>query len=168
MLAFWRKQFLLIFLLLALAPNLVHAKSSGWSWGVAYHNPPNSTLGLNFMYAWTNWAMEAGIGYINSTDSEAQSATGASPNTSTTKDFELSVGGDMNLKYLFGSGPFRPFLQGGSYLGASVKAGNATGAAASIAGGFVGAGFYVMNSNFDFYLGYLSAAKGSWQFGFNF
>ena len=151
----------ILFGVLMLLPSSFALASSGWSWGVGYHNPPNATIGLNFMHLWSNWAFEVGIGYINSTDNENSS-------DSDSKNLNLSLAGDINLKYLFGSGAFRPYLQGGTYAGMAAKAGNSSGASASLNNGFAGAGFFIMSSSFDFYISYVTAGNGSLQLGFNF
>jgi hypothetical protein len=155
-----------IFCLLARI-DLASAGSSGWSWGVGYHNPPNATIGLNFMHLWSNWAFELGVGYINSTESSSNNSSNDTSN-SENKTVNLAVAGDMNLKYLFSSGTFRPYLQGGTYVGAAAAAGDQSGASASVGGGFAGAGFFIMGSSVDFYVSYITAGNGSFQFGFNF
>lgn len=145
---------------------LAHASaSSGWSWGIGYHNPPNATIGLNFMHLWSNWAFEVGLGYINSTESNSSNSTNSSSNN---KNLNLAIAGDMNLKYLFGSGGFRPYLQGGTYAGVAAQTGNSSGASASLSSGFAGLGFFIMASSFDFYISYVTAGNGSLQLGFNF
>lgn len=151
------------FSLLTLLPSSFALASSGWSWGVGYHNPPNATIGLNFMHLWSNWAFEAGLGYINSTESNNSSAS-----NSNSKNVNLALAGDINLKYLFGSGSFRPYLQGGTYAGMAAQAGNSSGASASLSNGFAGAGFFIMAGSFDFYISYVTAGNGSLQLGFNF
>lgn len=138
--------------------------SSGWSWGVGYHNPPNATLGLNFMHLWTNWAFEVGLGYINSTESNSSNTKA----NSSSNNVNLAVGGDLNFKYLFSSGTFRPYLQGGTYLGLAAQSGDNSGAGASVGGGFGGAGFFIMTNSVDFYISYITAGNGSLQFGINF
>lgn len=158
------KQKVVVGLLLSFlmfAPSSFAMASSGWSWGVGYHNPPNATIGLNFMHLWSNWAFELGIGYVNSTESSNSS-------DSKSKDVNLALAGDLNLKYLFGSGAFRPYLQGGTYAGLAAQSGKSSGASASLNNGFAGAGFFIMTSSFDFYISYVTAGNGSLQLGFNF
>lgn len=139
--------------------------ASGWSWGFGYHNPPNATLGLNFMHLWSQWAFELGLGYVNSSENDSSNDTNSSSNQ---KNINVSIAGDLNLKYLFGSGSFRPYIQGGSYAGVSAQGGNQTGANASLNGGFLGLGFFIMSSSVDFYISYITAGKGSLQLGLNF
>lgn len=161
-----RNVFIAVALMTIIPLSKSLAGSSGWSWGIGYHNPPNATLGLNFMYLWTNWAFEVGLGYINSTESSSSSSSSSSSNNN--NDVNLSVAGDINLKYLFGSGTFRPYLQGGSYAGVAAHSGSGSNVGASVGGGFAGLGFYLMGGSFDFYLGYVTAGNGSLQLGLNF
>jgi hypothetical protein len=155
---------LLTFIFGCLLTPAAHA-GSGWSWGIGYHNPPNATLGLNFMHLWSNWAFELGLGYVNSTETNS---TNSSNQSSSTSNVNLSVAGDINLKYLFSSGGFRPYLQGGTYAGVGARAGDSSGASASVGGGFVGAGFFIMGSSVDFYLSFITAGSGSVQLGLCF
>lgn len=151
-----------VLILLTLSLSEGALARSGWSWGVGYHNPPNATLGLNFMHLWSNWAFELGLGYINSTESDE--AEKASP----VGDVRFSMAGDVNLKYLFGSGSFRPYLQGGTYFGFGAQTGDQSGVNASAGGAFAGLGIFILGQSIDFYIGLVTARNGSLQFGFNF
>jgi len=113
---------------------------AGWSWNIGYHNPPTSTFGLNFMYEWSKVAVELGVGSI---DSKKTDSSGNTTNT-------VVVGGDLNLKYLFGSGWFRPYVQGGILLGTAASSG---GASAGTGSGFLGAGMMLKGGQFYVYLG---------------
>lgn len=146
------------------------SSSSGWSWGIGYHNPPNSTIGVNFMHLWSQWAFEVGIGYINSSESNSRNSsnTSSSSSSSSNNDVSVSAGGDLNFKYLFGYGTFRPYIQGGTFFGIGARSGDNSGATASANGGFGGLGFFIMSSSVDFYISYISAGNGSLQFGLNF
>lgn len=128
-----KKFFVVSLLILVLNPLEAFA---GWSASLGYNNPPGATYGLNFMYLWTNWAFEAGIGGVQqtSTNSGGQEAK------------TTSTLGDINLKYLFSSGVFRPYLQGG--MGSSVSVTNASGvsAAAGVGGGYVGGGIFLLGN----------------------
>lgn len=145
---------------------------ANWSWGIGYHNPPSSTYGVNFMHLWSNWAFEVGLGYLGSAESSNKN-TGT--DSGTTTQSQLYAGGDMNLKYLFSSGFFRPYIQAGA--GTSVSLGNTSnssnnsnspGANASLNANFVGAGFMLMGSEFYFYASYLATNNGSAQIGIGF
>lgn len=128
---------LLAMLLTTSVPVNAHARG-GWSWNIGYHNPPGAQVGLNFLYQWTNFAFEAGVGSIDSKSS-------GSSNTNT-----VTVGGDANLKYLFGSGWFRPYLQGGVMTGVAANNDNA---GAGTGSGFWGGGIFLEGNPFYFYLG---------------
>lgn len=131
---------------LALMATTSTAKAD-WSWNLGYHNPPTSTLGLNFMHLWTNWAFEVGIGNIDSKKSNSSdTSTDSNNNTSNT----VTVGGDINLKYLFGSRWFRPYLQAGVMVG---TAANSQGAGAGTGSGFWGGGLFLKGNPFYFYIG---------------
>lgn len=117
-----------------------HFAQAGWSWNIGYHNPPTSTLGLNFLYEWSKVALELGVGSI---DSKKTDSSGNTTNT-------VVVGGDVNLKYLFGSGWFRPYVQGGLLLGTSASSG---GASAGTGSGFFGGGMMLKGGQFYVYLG---------------
>src|SRR5688572_30244862 len=105
-------RILIFVMLLALVPM---PAQSDWSWGLGYHNPPGATVGLNFMHLWRNWALELGVGYIGSSESvNAKAREKETDPAATDRDrVTYTVAGDVNLKYLFGSGTFRPYLQGG-------------------------------------------------------
>lgn len=109
---------------------LISMKSfaGNWSGSVAHNNPPGANIGLNFMYLWSNWAFELGIGNAQSSNSST------------------SVSGDINFKYLFRSGVFRPYLQFGAGSGVSVTTNNNGGAGAGVGGGFAGAGIFLLGN----------------------
>lgn len=134
---------LLVVLLTTSVP--VNAYARGWSWNIGYHNPPGATVGLNFLYQWTNFAFEAGVGSIDSKNNNSSSTTGGENKSNT-----VTVGGDINLKYLFGSGWLRPYLQGGVMTG--VAADNDS-AGAGTGSGFWGGGLFLQGNPFYFYLG---------------
>lgn len=135
---------------------------AGWSWNIGYHNPPGSLIGVNFMYLWTNWAVELGVGSIDSRTTS---------NNNDEETSQLSVAGDINVKYLFGSRWFRPYLQAGVGLGTSASAGSDTGVSASTGSGFFGAGIMLKGNPFYFYFG-ANALSRSTEFnlgiGFDF
>jgi hypothetical protein len=133
-----KKNFLLTLTFLALSTQSAFA--GGWNASVGYHNPPSSTLGVNAMYLWTNWAFEAGLGNITT------SSTNNGNNTNST-----ALGGDVNFKYLFGAGFFRPFVHAG--VGVGVGAGSDTGLSAGTGGAFLGGGAFLMGRKFYGYGG---------------
>lgn len=119
-----------------------------WSMSVGSNNPPGASVGLNIMHLWTNWAFEFGFG-------QAGSSTNSS-NTTT-----VSSTGDINFKYLFGSGWFRPYLQGGTGVGVSVG----SGASAGTGSAFGGAGIFMLGQPIYAYLSYVTTGTGNLQFG---
>ncbi len=138
---------------------------ANWSWNIGYHNPPGSAFGLNFMKLWSNWAVEVGIGYLGSSETKSSTTNSGSSN-SNSNTAQISTSGDLNLKYLFSSGTFRPYLQGG--LGTAASVSNKTGANASASNNFVGAGFFLMGSSVYFYTSYVYNTEGLFQVGIGF
>lgn len=72
----------------------------------------------------------------------------------------MAVGGDLGLKYLFGSGVFRPYLEAGVGLGVGATTGSNGGVGAGTGGGFFGGGIFLKGNPFYFYVGYLAAGTG--------
>lgn len=150
------------FFAIALVSVSCNYASAEWGANAGYHNPPGSNIGVNFMYQWTNWAFEAGVGGV---DTSSSSTTNSSSSTST-----LSVGGDVNLKYLFGGKGVRPYLGAGVLLGTSASAGGSTGVSAGSGTSFFTGGI-MAGSRTYFYLGgnlYSSRIELSLGLGFNF
>lgn len=136
---------------------LSQSASARWSWSLGYNNPPGSQLGLNFMNLWSNWAFEVGIGGI-------QQSTGTDSGGNETKS--TSVLGDVNFKYLGGSGTVRPYLEFGAGSGATVTTASGGNLSAGVGGLFGGTGLYAMGTTLNFYLGIVTGGgNGSLQFG---
>lgn len=121
---------------------------AAWMWNVAYNNPPGAAIGGNIMLLETDWAFEGGVGGIY--------ANGNS----------LTVLGDVNVKYLFLSGWFRPYAQAG--FGATVSASGDPAAGASLAGPFGGAGIFMLGSPFYIFASYNYSGSGFFQGGLGF
>ena len=134
----------------------------GWTWGVGHNNPPGSTLGLNFTHFWNNWAFEAGIGHVGTTEVSDTS----DPDTEEVSSF--SIGGDLGMKYLFGSQGIRPYLQTGIGTAIGVSEDGQFGAGAGINNPYLGAGFYFFGRGFHLYLSYLFVNAQGFQFGIGF
>ena len=136
------KKLILIAIILMSTQQNAHANN--WSASVGYNNPPGANVGLNFMYLWTNWAFELGIGSVQQTTT----------NTNGQDSKTTSVLGDANFKYLFSSGVFRPYLQGG--MGSSVSVTNASGVSASagLGGSFFGGGIFLLGNPIYAYASY--------------
>jgi hypothetical protein len=156
-------KFLVPFLALVFLANPSQARGGGWSLNIGYHNPPGADVGANFLYQWSNWAFELGIGSISVSDSS----------TNNNNQSSAGLGGDLNLKYLFGNGGFRPYLQGGVLVGtgATVGENESTGASASTGSGFVGLGIMAeLGSSAYIYLGgnAFNKRKSEFFFGLGF
>lgn len=118
-----------------------------WSLSLGYHNPPGSNLGVNFMYEWTNWAFEVGIGSVNVT------STDSTTNNNNNEQTSAGIGGDLNLKYLFGRDFIRPYLQAGFLVGTGATVGDNSGVSAGTGSGFAGLGLMFSGRSLYFYLG---------------
>lgn len=129
---------------------------------IGYHNPPGATVGLNFMHLWTKWAFEFGIGSVSSKDSEDWNSKEDKDQGKTTT---YSVGGDLNLKYLFGSGGLRPYLQGGVGAAVSTTDEGSTSAGTSVSRPFGGVGFFAMGSGVYCYASWLFMNASTIQAG---
>lgn len=138
-----------------------YAKAYGWNWSLGYNNPPGATIGLNFMYLWTNWAFEFGVGGV-------QQSTGTDSSGKETKT--TSVLGDIDFKYLFGSSWVRPYLQVGAGSSASVTNSTGNAVSAGIGGMYYGGGIFLMGNPFHLYVSYNVASSSFVQagIGFNF
>ncbi len=145
-----------IFVTVLLFSMGAEARGGGWSLNIGYHNPPGADVGANFLYQWTNWAFEIGIGSIAVDD-----------NNNTNNQTSAGIGGDLNLKYLFGNGGFRPYVQCGVMVGTGATVGNndTSGASASTGNGFVGLGLMAeVGSSAYIYLGGNAFNKRSSEF----
>jgi len=71
----------------------------------------------------------------------------------------FTIAGDLNLKYLFGSGALRPYVMGGAVV-------RVAGASASIGHPFAGGGLYILGRTLQFYISYLFWNEEAIQIGF--
>ena len=138
--------------------------AGGWSFNLGYRNPPGSLLGLNFLYLWSNWAFEAGVGGVEQSKG-IDPATGSETKTT-------SVLGALNFKYLFDGQTFRPYLQVGVGSSASITTNSGATASAGSNGGYFGGGLFLMGPPIYVYLS-LNSSGGTGSFfqgglGFNF
>lgn len=113
---------------------------ANWSMNLGYNNPPSATVGLNLMNIWTNWAFELGLGSAKVEDKNDS-------------NIDVTVlTGDVDFKYLFSNGGFRPYLQVGTAYAIGAKD-NA--ASLGVGGsGYGGLGFFAMGSRFYAYASY--------------
>jgi len=114
--------------LLAAPPAL-----AGWSLNIGWHNPPNSTLGINFLYIGSALAFEIGVGALDFGSEDAN-------NTENDDTARAGIYGDVNVKYLFGSSGLRPYVQAGLGAGLAAKVGSDTRGGAGLSGPFGGIG----------------------------
>ncbi len=129
--------------------------ANGWSLNLGYNNPPGATVGLSFMYLWQKWAFEIGAG----------SAKVKDQNNSSTDVTVLS--GDVDLKYLFGYGGFRPYVQLGTYY--STTSGNNNAGVSVGNSSYAGVGFFGFGSSVYGYSSYnVGGGTGYFQVGIGF
>lgn len=121
-----------------------------WTWNLGYQNPAGSTVGLNFLHFWSNWAFEIGVGYINAQDSR------------------VTVAGDLDFKYLFGSSWFRPYLMAGLGYGTGALFEQNGGVSAGASGGFWGGGIFLKGNPFYVYTGLVAGRGTTFQLGIGF
>lgn len=161
-------------LFLTLISSPVMAGPPGWYWSLGYHNPINAAVGFNLMRLWHRWAVEFGVGYLDSTnsntcDTEANNSSVKCYFTRASSTYaNLEMAGGVNVKYLLGNANIRPYIQVGSHAGASMRVGSTFRLSGAVGSGYSGVGFFIMGENVDFYLSYVLAGSGLLQFGFNF
>ena len=122
---------------------------ANWTLNLGYHNPVNATVGLNVLYFATQWAFEAGLGWIDAKTEQTSDTSNGSTSKTKTNGGSIHAAGDIDVKYLFASGKMRPYLQAGIGVGLGAGAGSAAGFGAS-AGGFFG-GIGLMLGSPDLY-----------------
>ena len=106
------------------------AQAKGWGLGVGYHNPVSSDAGISLLYLWESVAFEAALGAVGLWGNDDSSGMG--------------LGGDADLKWLFG-GKIKGYLQGGFGYGVGAST---EGAAIGVGGPFAGAGIFLIGSRF--------------------
>jgi hypothetical protein len=136
--------------------------ASAVSVNVGWHNPPNSTVGLNFLWLGSKWGFELGVGHVRASSSEnSEEETDAAG---------FGVSGAMSGKYLFSGGTVRPFAQLGIGLGLSGAVGDNGGASAGAGGLYGGLGVMLGSEKFYAYgSGNLTSGSNAFaQFGIGF
>jgi hypothetical protein len=124
----------LIGLLVCIPSNSARAS---WSLNIGYHNPPQSNLGVNFLYDWTQIALELGIGNIR-TDANFDNHNENRDNDGVA----LGLGGDINGKFFFMKSAIRPYIQLGTLLGTYGSLGDNSGLGLGSGGLFWGGGLW--------------------------
>lgn len=140
---------------MALFTSVPSLAKEGWSFNLGYHNPPGATAGANFMRLWNHVAIELGIGWLDLSSSTRSGNSNNGKNGTSS----LGVAGDANLKYLFLDRAFRPYIQGGFSIGSVTSAGDNTGVAAGVGGGFFGGGLFITGQKIYAY-GSIDSAGG--------
>lgn len=115
--------------------------AAAWSISGGYNNPVQALVGANILHTWTTWAFEAGLGY-------ARPDSGG-----------LQFAGDMDFKYMFMGGSFRPFLQLGTGWAFSTNLENNNFGFGSD-NIFSGVGFFVFGSGVYTYASYNTGPPG--------
>jgi hypothetical protein len=106
--------------------NSAFAAGGKWGLNIAYHNPVNALIGLNLNYFAQNFAFEIGMGGLDGNASSKSSEEKAGTQT----------WGDADIKYLFGSKTFRPYLEAGFTYGLRLgTSGSGAGTGSPFAGG---------------------------------
>lgn len=76
------------------------AQAGDWGMMISHNNPAGSNIGLNFLYqSATVWGFEVGVGGLYGRSSQSSS--------------DVGTWGDVDVKWLPSTGPWRPFLEGG-------------------------------------------------------
>lgn len=134
-------------LFLSALPFSSSALAGGWSWNIGFQNPANANWGLNFLYHSTKWAFEAGIGRLD-VDSEDTNDNNKNDKTN------ISLGGDIDLKFFLSSNSVQPFVQGGFLTGIGGHTGSHSGFGAGTGSGFGGLGIMANASSWYVYASY--------------
>lgn len=110
------------------------AKGADLTLNIGYHNPPSSTIGVNFLWFLSpKWAAELGVGW-------AQVESQNTDSDSTDDTLAAQIAGDFNLKFFLSQGAITPYLQGGLGLGAGAQLGHNIGSGLAANGPFGGLG----------------------------
>ncbi len=175
LLLFREKMFRLAFLnrLLLLASLfciLVPTQALGnWTLNLGYHNPPNATVGVNFLYFKSSWAFELGIGWLDGDIESEDDSDENSQNQNEENNVKASAAGALNFKKFFSGGSVRPYLQIGVGAGVGIQAGDSGGFGAGVGGVYGGGGIFIGDPTFYLYASYnLSSQSTFAQLGFGF
>ncbi len=115
------------------------AQAADLGLSLGYNNPAQAGYGLNLIAVWKSLALEVGVGSASASSSQRKS------------DGNLTLSGDIDLKYLFQSAQWRPFVEGGFHTG--LGAGSNSGIAIGAGNPFVGGGLMYWGSKLFGYAG---------------
>lgn len=135
---------------LALTLLVARPAAADWTLNIGYHNPVGSEVGVNLLHFWNKWAFEIGAGYFNA------------------KDSKVTIAGDLDFKYLFGSSWVRPYLMAGVGYGTGALFEDGGGVSAGAGGGFIGGGIFLKGRPFYVYLGAAANRGTTFQAGLGF
>lgn len=100
-----------------------------YSLNIGYQNPAPSTVGVNAQYLGQQIGVEVGLGWAKAASSDDDKRRAS-----------LALLGDVNVKYLFMDGVFRPYLEAGVTLENDFYLGSISGVNLSSGPPFFGAG----------------------------
>lgn len=145
---------------------------ANWTLNLGYHNPLNAGVGLNFMRLSGNWGFEIGLGWVNldtiDTDEKDKPKTNSNKDGDDKDTAHAAVAGEIDIKYFFSSGSFRPFLQAGFGAAVAAEVGKHMDADAGIGGPFIGGGLFMGSPSFYGYVSTIFADHFPLQAGIGF
>jgi hypothetical protein len=149
--------------LLLMVAGFPSVAQANWTLNLGFHNPPGSSLGINFLYWATRWNFEAGLGWF---DAKAQADDDSTAEEKKKKDeVSVALAGDLNIKYRFSSGSVAPYLQCGVSGGGGVSVGDKSDVGAGAGGPFAGVGIMFGSPRFYAYGVYNMWSKETGQAG---
>lgn len=149
------RSFKIFFLFTGLLFSTV--SQANWTLNLGYHNPPNATVGVNFLYLNPTWAFEIGLGWVDASSEDSQDTANDTTSTDSQESVTLKASGALNVKFFLGYGGIRPYVQLGAGAGIGAKAGDENDFGASVGGGYGGVGLFMGSSSLYVY--------GSYNFG---
>ena len=122
---------------------------ANWSLNIGYQNPGITEYGANFLYEWSSFGFEVGLGRFGS-------SLNIDNDEKDTDDDNLKVGlgGDLDFKVFFQKAPVRPYLQLGSFFGTSGSIGDNSGINLGLGSTFFGGGLFFGKTSFYGYVSY--------------
>lgn len=162
------RQYLCLIVVLLAKPDISQANMTI---NLGYHNPPQATLGLNFLYLSGDLGFEVGVGWVNfetlksdEVDKDDKNTTSQPTGSDDSPDdtAKFVVLGAFNLKYFFSKGSMRPYVMGGFGTGVAGALGEANDLDLSVGGGFAGIGILFGKPSFYGYFAALLRSE-SWR-----
>lgn len=94
-----------MFAVTAVATTSLSAQCADMGLSLAWGNPQQSGYGVNFISIWKNVALEVGVGAVAANIGQRKNNN------------NLDLSGDIDVKYLFATSSWRPFVEGGFRTG---------------------------------------------------